>query len=555
VSSVAHRIKQLRSEALALAQNGELRRALEKLAALEALDESEPDWPRRAAECHRLLGERAQQLDALSRAAKGYVGAGMVVKAMAICRMMLAIEPSHPTALDWMRTLEPPLGVQRIALPPAATPQHSPLDKRPRLAGATETKASASNDAQPVGESKSLEATEAQRLVAERGLVAVARLVARKTGRNPPVDPEVRLVEASVPAAPSDSTGPPSGNWQVVDDAELVEDDADDSSTARPAVLSLPPLSVDGELRSIVPGSEIVVSHDKHSGMFRLAIDEALPTPQDDALRQARQLLPAVPLFSEVDPATLEGLTRHSRLLHLESGEIVIRQDDLPDCLYVVVSGGLVVVDENASEGELYRLAENEFCGESALISNEPSPATVRAVEASDLLAFDREAMRACIATNPAVVPVLLRFLRSRMVEHLVRTSPLFTHFATAERRALTRKFEFIEVAENALLVEQGSRSPGLFVLLSGAVDVTLGEDDQEQWLATLERGGVFGEMSLLRGSKASANVRCVSPGFALMLPAKEFREVIMTHPPFLEVLTLMSEERGQSNRRRAGHH
>lgn len=179
----------------------------------------------------------------------------------------------------------------------------------------------------------------------------------------------------------------------------------------------------------------------------------------------------------------------------------------------------------------LYRLGENEFFGEASLISDEPHPATVRAPEACDLIAFDREAMRACIAKNPSVVPILLRFLRGRMLEHLLRTSPLFAGLQTAQRRVLSRKFELIEVAEGALLISQGVRSPGLFVLLSGAVDVIRSDGEREHWLATLERGGVFGEISLLARPVAIADVRCALPGFALMLPASEFDEVTTTYP------------------------
>jgi CRP-like cAMP-binding protein len=206
--------------------------------------------------------------------------------------------------------------------------------------------------------------------------------------------------------------------------------------------------------------------------------------------------------------------------------------------------------DETASV-EVFRVGENEFFGESALISNDPQSTTARATEDCDLLAFARDSVRDCIVDNLNVVPVLLRFLRARMLEQLVRTSPLFAHLDTAERRALGRKFEFIEVSDGALLIRQGACSPGLFVLLSGAVDVIRCDGDREQWLATLERGGMFGEISLLSGSVAEADVRSATAGFALMLPAAVFRDVIMSHPPLLEVLSVMSEERTRANQRR----
>jgi CRP-like cAMP-binding protein len=334
----------------------------------------------------------------------------------------------------------------------------------------------------------------------------------------------------------------------VVDDAVLLGPE----TPSGPPDISLPPLSIKAELHSLVPNSRPLLGHKgTPSGMFRLAIDPAPaaiditpPTRGEQTLRQARLVLPAIPLFSEIDPSSLEGLVRQSHLMHLEAGEVAFRQYDPPDCLYVVVNGSVEVIDDAASDAVLYRLTENEFFGEAALISDEPHPATVRASEACDLIAFDRDAMRACIAKNPSVVPILLRFLRGRMLEHLLRTNLLFVGLDTAQRRALSRRFEFIEVAEGAILISQGTRSPGLFVLLSGAVDVIRSEGVREHWLATLERGGVFGEISLLTRPVAIADVRCALPGFALMLPASDFEEVTTAYPPMLEALSRLSVAR-----------
>jgi len=527
VSLASKKIQQLRSEALGLAQNGEPRQALEKLAKLESLDPKEPDFPRRAAECHRLLGERAECMNALARAADRYVSAGMVVKAMAICRMMLAIDPRHPGALDWMNKLERPLGM------PVARPLRCslPVVRAPKAAPSSAASPSAAPDSRA--------ARVGRRLVTARGLVAVARVVARKMQRPRPRELEPRIVE-DPPRPVAGRSSRTSGDWQVVDDVELLRPETLDPVR----VISLPPLSVDAELRNLVPSTRSLPNgRGTPSALFRLAIDAA-PSRGEQTMRQAREVLPAIPLFSELGPRSLEELIRQSRLMHLGAGELVFRQDDAPDCVYVVVNGSVAVIDQAASDTELYRLGENEFFGEDALISNEPRPATVQAAEACDLIAFDRQAMGHCIAHYPSVVPILLRFLRGRMIEQLLRTSPLFASFDTAQRRALSARFEFIEVTADALLIEQGTPSPGLFVLLSGAVDVVRSQGDRETWIASLERGGMFGEISLLGRSGAIADVRCIEPGFALLLPASEFYDVVTRYPPLLEVLERLRAER-----------
>jgi CRP-like cAMP-binding protein len=534
VSSQARKIKRLQTEAIAFTQAGDSQRALEKFTQLESLEPRQADWPRRAAECHRLLGDRERYVEALARAAKAYVELGWVVKAIAICRMMLSVDPQHPAALAWMSQLHGPLGVQAAA-PALSLPA---------------TKKTGTATAEPQAPTAPVALSAARRLVAKKGLVAVARMVAHKATRNPPKSQSVVVDEA---ARTRGGSRPPGAGRQVVDAAEPMEspEPAVGTVVADNAVVSAPPLAVEVDLRQLAPGSCALPEGNGPSRIFRLGIDGVEPTAGEQALTQARGILPAIPLFSELDPNSLESLVRQSRLMRLRGGEIVFKQDDPPDSLYVVVNGSVAMFDEAATEVELYRVGENEFFGEGSLISNDLQATTVRAIEDCDLLAFDRESMRVCIANNPSVVPVLLRFLRGRMLEHLVRTSPLFAHLDTAERRALSRKFEFIEVAEDALLIQQGTRSPGLFVLLCGAVDVVRRDGDREQWLATLERGGVFGEISLLGRSLAEADVRSSTAGFALMLPAAAFPDVIMIHPPLLEVLSAISEERKQANARR----
>ncbi len=539
------RVNALRAEALGLARAGKHQAALEKFSLLATLQESEAEWPRRAAECHQALGNQPARLEALCRAAERYVKAGMLVKAMAVCKIVLGVDPGHPAALSWMSKLES--SAAKPGLPPArALPTRQAAAPAPaQPAPAVSDPFAARAPRVPAAPHVPTELNPARELVATRGLVAVTREIARRSGQNkkavPEAEPEPKLIEAAPPS---------SGAWQAVDDAELLEADL-----PPPAVLSLPPLSLESvSLRDLIPGSMPVPGGGgKPSGMFRLAIDEGHPAPTPDALRQAREVLPAIPLFSELDPQTLEGLLRQCRLIQPRAGQRVFSQGDPPDSLYVIVNGRVAVIDEAASRVTLYHLGENEFFGESALISNEPQAVTVEACEDLDLLAFDRGAMQSCIRDNPFVVPLLLRFLRARMIDQLVHTSSLLTGFDTTERRALSRRFEFIEFATGSELIHQGARSPGLFVLLSGAVEVLRREAQRIEPLAKLERGGIFGEMSLLGRPAAVADVRGLRAGFALMLPAAEFRDVIMTHPQFLEVVTMICEQRREMNARLFG--
>jgi NADH dehydrogenase len=79
------------------------------------------------------------------------------------------------------------------------------------------------------------------------------------------------------------------------------------------------------------------------------------------------------------------GLTRE----HFEAGDEVFRQGDLGDRLYIIVKGAVEVVREDAQgETVLARLGPGEYFGEMALLQRTTRNATVRAVEATDLLSL-----------------------------------------------------------------------------------------------------------------------------------------------------------------------
>ena len=76
-------IREVKGEALELARKGAHGPALERFDDLERLDPDEPDWPRRAADCHRALGQTPKQIAALGRAAELYGRGGALAKAIA----------------------------------------------------------------------------------------------------------------------------------------------------------------------------------------------------------------------------------------------------------------------------------------------------------------------------------------------------------------------------------------------------------------------------------------------------------------------------------------
>ncbi len=88
---------------------------------------------------------------------------------------------------------------------------------------------------------------------------------------------------------------------------------------------------------------------------------------------------------------------------HFEADEVVFREGDRGDWLYVVLDGEVEICRSVPGQGNtpITRLGRGECFGEIALVSESPRSATARSVTPVDLLAVDRDAFHALFAHFP----------------------------------------------------------------------------------------------------------------------------------------------------------
>ena len=145
------------------------------------------------------------------------------------------------------------------------------------------------------------------------------------------------------------------------------------------------------------------------------------------------------------------------------------------------------------------RLFENTLFGEMALITGQPRTASVAVVGEADVIQVSKTALLHVIAGVPSVREALDRFSRERLIKNLLQTSPLFAPFTKSQQGELLRRFEGHEMEAGVDIIREGERGQGLFLILSGEVDVIAHAKSAEAVkLARLRAGDMFGEMSLV---------------------------------------------------------
>lgn len=259
------------------------------------------------------------------------------------------------------------------------------------------------------------------------------------------------------------------------------------------------------------------------------------PRPLAPSLRSE---IANLPLFSELDPESLHALIGRLRVVVLDQGQILFRQGDPAEALYVVIEGAVVPIAEGA-EGEGRRklavIERGDFVGEIGLITKQPRNATVAALVESRLVAIDRSVLVPLMRRAPSVAQALLRFLRARMLDRQIRSNLFFAAFAHAEREAVARQFRLLEVKTGTRVVTRGAPPEGLFVVLAGSLARVDPERGKE--LGRIELGDVFGGDWLLAGQPSPWDVVARGRTWLIVLGERRFRRIVETNPRLVRVL------------------
>jgi NTE family protein len=138
------------------------------------------------------------------------------------------------------------------------------------------------------------------------------------------------------------------------------------------------------------------------------------PTPpahQDDLLlRQLRSFL------GIGDEAAIESVHRRVRWMHLAGGEVLMRQGEPGDSLYLLVSGRLrVYVEEEGQARAVREISRGEIIGEMSLVSDAPRSATVVATRDSVLVMLGKDDFVRLQTQSPAVTMALTRQIVERL--------------------------------------------------------------------------------------------------------------------------------------------
>jgi diguanylate cyclase (GGDEF)-like protein len=158
----------------------------------------------------------------------------------------------------------------------------------------------------------------------------------------------------------------------------------------------------------------------------------------------AATFLAGVGIFSLLDGSEVASVLPHLAARELAEGELLFRQGDEGDELFIIQSGGVRVALALAegAEHEITRMGPGDFFGEMCIFDSAPRSASCTATAATRLFSLSRQGFSGLIARRPRTALKLMYRMLNVTTQRLRETSGFVTDMVTwgesARKRAVT---------------------------------------------------------------------------------------------------------------------
>jgi CRP-like cAMP-binding protein len=130
------------------------------------------------------------------------------------------------------------------------------------------------------------------------------------------------------------------------------------------------------------------------------------------SMEEKRAHLAAVPLFRGSDVEIIDRLAESTAEFTFEAGSPIVKQGQVGNGLYLIVSGGASIV---AGSDEIARLGPGEFFGELSVIDQQPRTASAYAIGETVCLALASWDLVALLEQQPGLAMNMLKELAGRL--------------------------------------------------------------------------------------------------------------------------------------------
>ena len=235
-----------------------------------------------------------------------------------------------------------------------------------------------------------------------------------------------------------------------------------------------------------------------------------------------KDIVDKIILFQDVKKEELPSLVQCLQSVTYQAGDLIIKQHDEGDRLFILVEGSAQVeIEDLAGNSKVVSyMTGNEFFGEIALLTSSERTASVRATEECTLLYLKRKDFDSFLGLNPErreKIMATLDYLR------VIKALPLFKGLDSNIINLFASRMVKETYQKGSDIISQGDEGDKFYIILEGLVKVHVIRDDKKDHdVATLGKGEYFGEIALFKNIPRTATVTAESEEVLVISLTKE---------------------------------
>lgn len=257
--------------------------------------------------------------------------------------------------------------------------------------------------------------------------------------------------------------------------------------------------------------------------------------PSDWTLDALAQQLTNIPLFEGVEVRGLRRMLLKATLRQLGTGEVLCREGQYHERLYIVVDGA---VEQTVSRTEreatrILVLGPGSFHGEMAVLANHPETFTVRALQTTLALEVPKTTLYGLMEQSATFQGTMTALYERRAIWTHARNSPLLASLPDDAVQNLLGRAELKVLAADEVICSEGQPVHDFFLVRSGFLRVSrrLGTYG-DRVLVYFREGDTFGALALLTGvPEHTFSVRANTRAEVIRVPGQVLKEVLDKHP------------------------
>ena len=266
--------------------------------------------------------------------------------------------------------------------------------------------------------------------------------------------------------------------------------------------------------------------------MSQVSKGAAAPTALDR--HRIVELLATVAPFDGLSPDVVAELADVARPVALAANEVLVRQGDPGDAVYVLTSGTFDVVlgEPGGVPRVLARLGAGECVGEMTVLTQNARTATVISRGAAEALRIEAGPLRLVLERHPVARRHLAAFAMRRLPSLRLAASGLFAGVDALELARFDRDANWVRLSGGDYLFRQGDVAEDVYVVVRGSLEVlVVGRDGSSRLVDVLGPSDSVGEMALLTDEPRSATVRALRDSELVRVSKEEFLRLLDEHP------------------------